>query len=83
MHVHSENEDDFLHCRATNVKTQFLLNGTQLLPLRASMLEACIFTPILHDGYYKYYIHNNTPWSKSQNDFCSFRRVIWLLTRCF
>jgi len=31
----------------------------------------------------KYYIHNNTPCSKSQNDFCSFRGLIWLLTRCF
>ena len=31
-------------------------------------------------------IHNDTPCSKSQNDlndFCSFRRVIWLLTQCF
>ena len=28
--------------------------------------------------------HNNdAPCSKSQNDFCSFRRVIWLLTQCF
>jgi len=26
---------------------------------------------------------NNTPRSKSQNDFCSFRREIWLLTQCF
>jgi len=28
------------------------------------------------------YIHNDTPRSKSQNDFCSFRRVMWLLTQC-
>jgi len=31
----------------------------------------------------KYYIHNDTPCSKSRNDFCSFRCVIWLLTQCF
>jgi len=37
--------------------------------LTASMLEA--------------YIHNDAPYCKSQNDFCSFRRVIWLLTLCF
>jgi len=30
---------------------------------------------VLYGGYYKYYIHNDTPWSESQNDFCSFRRV--------
>jgi len=28
-------------------------------------------------------IHSDTPCSKSQNDFCCFRRVIWLLTRYF
>jgi len=32
---------------------------------------------------YKYYIHNDTPCSKSQNDFCCSGRVIWLLTQCF
>jgi len=34
-------------------------------------------------GYYKYYIHNDTLRSKLQNDICSFRRVIWLLTQRF
>ena len=27
-------------------------------------------------------IHNDTPCPKSLNDFCSFRRVIWLLILC-
>jgi len=51
------------------------------------VLEACRFTStlwwILEGGYYNYYIHNDTPCSKSQNFFCGFRRVIWLLTQCF
>ena len=50
--------------------------------LRASILEAADLR-VLYDGYYKYYIHNDTPLPKSQNDFCSFRRVIWLITQCF
>ena len=58
------------------------LNGTQLLLLRASMLEAWRLR-VLYGGYYKYYIHNDTPSSKSQNDFCSFGPMIWLLTQRF
>jgi len=54
-----------------------------MLLLRASMLEACRFTSILYGGYYKYCIHHDTACSKSQNDLCSFRRMIWLLTHCF
>ena len=50
--------------------------------LRASILEAADLR-VLYGGYYKYYIHNDTPLPKSQNDFCSFRRVIWLITQCF
>jgi len=80
--MNAENEDDFLHHLATNVKTQIWLHGTQLLLLIASMLEAWRFTSTLW-WYEKYYILNDTPCSKSQNDFCSFRRVIWLLTQCF
>jgi len=41
--MNAENEDDLLHRLATNVKTEIWLNGTQLLLLRASMLEACRF----------------------------------------
>jgi len=29
-----------------------------------------------------YYIHNDTPRTKSQTGFCSFRHVIWLLRPC-
>ena len=28
-------------------------------------------------------MHNDIPCTKSQNDFCCFRRLTWLLTRCF
>jgi len=45
--MNAENKDDFLHRFATNVKTQIWLNGTQLLLLRASMLESCRFTSTL------------------------------------
>ena len=62
---------------------QIWLNGTQLLLLRSSMLEACRFTSFTYGGYYKYYIYDDTPCCKSQSDFWSFRRVIWLLTQCF
>jgi len=44
--MNGENEDDFQHHSATNVKTIWL-NGTQLLLLRASMLEAWRFTSTL------------------------------------
>jgi len=62
------------------VKRHIGLNGAQLLLLRASTLEAIMVTMII-----AYYIHmpNETPCAKSQNDFCSFRRVIWLLAQCF
>jgi len=40
--MNAENEDDFPPRLATNVKTQIRLNGTQLLLLRASMLEAMV-----------------------------------------
>jgi len=46
------------------------------------MLEAWRFMSTF-GGYYKYYIHNDTLRSKLQNDICSFRRVIWLLTQRF
>jgi len=45
--MHAENEDNFLHLLATNMKTEIWLNGVQLLLLRASTLEACRFTSTL------------------------------------
>jgi len=45
--MNAENEDDFLHHLATHVKTEIWLNGTQLLLLRASILEACRFMSTL------------------------------------
>jgi len=43
--MNAENEDDFLHHLATS--KQIWLNGTQLLLLRASVLEAWRFTSTL------------------------------------
>jgi len=62
------------------------LNGTQLLLLRASLFKAsCRFmsTEYFIVAINSTIIHNDAPCCKSQNDFCSFGRVIWLLTQCF
>jgi len=45
--MNAENEDDFLYRLATNVKTEIWLNGTQLLLLKASIIEACRCTSTL------------------------------------
>jgi len=50
-----------------------------LLLLRAAMLEPA-HLQVVYGGCYMCYIHNHTPRTKSQNDFCTFRPVIWLLT---
>jgi len=72
--MNAENEDRFLHCLATTVKTNLTKRHAAVILWRASMLEACGFMHTL--WWVKYYIHNDTPCSVSQNDFCcSFRRV--------
>jgi len=41
--MNAEDEDNFLHHFAIEVKTQIWLNDTQLLLFRTSMLEVCGF----------------------------------------
>jgi len=81
-----KNEDDFLHRRATNVKTQ---NNLTKWHAAFTFESASVHVRSLH--IYEYFmvaiisiiIHNDTICSKLQNDLCSFRREIWLLTQCF
>jgi len=53
-----------------------------VIMLKQCMLEARNLR-ILYGGYSKYCIDSDTPCSNSQNDFRSFRCVIWLLTQWF
>ena len=63
--------------RRTDRQTDGIAVASTALAMRA--LRRAVKNGIV----YVYYIHNDTPCSKSQNGFCSFRRVIWLLTQCF
>jgi len=62
---------------ASPKSNQILMSATwMLLCLNPAYLQ------VVYDSYYKYCIHNDTPDTKSQSDFCCFRRVIWILTPC-
>jgi len=80
--MNAENEDDFQHRLATNVKTNLIKRHAaftfESVHVRSLKIYEYFMVAIIST-----IIHNDTLCSKSQNDFCCFRRVIWLLTQCF
>ena len=80
--MNAKNEDNFLHGLATNVKTSLTKQHAAFTFESVHVRSLQIYKYFMVANY-KYYIHNDTPCSESQNGFCSFRCVIWLLTQCF
>jgi len=66
--MNAKNEDNFLHGLATNVKTSLTKQHAAFTFESVHVRSLQIYEYFMVANY-KYYIHNDTPCSKSKNDF--------------